>query len=129
MKHLLKHIVCLLPLLLLSAACSNKWEYSGELGVNSTRINISNTDSGEFVLTVYSNAAWNVAVSSGASWLHPAESSGSGIGYVHFTYDGNPGGAARYCKVYLSSADKDVSVSVVQSGQAESAAGVSDTIL
>ena len=125
-----KHIIILLSCLLAALSCQKDWQWSEDLGVNSTRINISSQIEGEFVLTVFSNTTWEVLVTQGAHWLKARESSGEGIGHVHMSYGANLEDPARIAKIIITaSTGKTITVSVVQSGNDEAASSISDYLI
>ncbi len=127
MKKYIAIIFALLPVLL---SCNKEWTWSGDLGVNSTRINISSQIEGAFTLTVFSNTTWEVLVTQGADWLKTEESSGEGIDTIHLTYSANLEDPARIAKVVLTaSTGKTVTVNVIQSGNTETASSISDYML
>ena len=112
------------------AGCSDKWSFSEDIAVNSTRLDISSLQEGTFVLTVYANSSWNVHVTYGADWLSCKETSGRGIGYLEFTYGAHTEAPARIARIELtSSTGKTVAISVVQSGTDGAASSVSDFLL
>lgn len=125
-----KSILVLLASLLVFTGCEQKWVSGQDLGVYSTRINLSEVHEADFVLTVFSNQGWTASVSQGADWLSLQETSGSSLGYVHVHADANMEDAARVAKILLK-ANSGVSkvVNIVQSGNEEKAADVPDELL
>ncbi len=111
------------------SACQKQWQWSGELGVNSERVNIT-TAEGEFTVTVFSNTGWNALVTRGADWLKLTETSGTGIGTVHLQNAENFEDAARVANLVLTaSTGKVIEVHIVQSGKKEPATDVPDNQL
>ncbi len=116
---------------LLICACNekNEWAVPLELGVNSTRLNITQTGEGEFWFTVFASGSWNVSIIQGDEWLSCSSASESGTQELHFTYGENLEGNARIAKFKLVSASKEITVSVVQSGLSQTASSVEDVEL
>ena len=125
-----KYIIILLAATLaLFTSCQNKWQLSTDLGVNSTRINLS-TAEGEFTVTGCSNTSWTALVTRGADWLKLTETSGSGIQTIHLRNDQNTEDPARIATLVLTAnTGTVVEVNIVQSGTQERATDVPDNLL
>lgn len=114
---------------LLCISCNKQWQSSNELGVNTTRINISSTQEGDFRFPIYSNTDWKLVITEGTDWLS-GNCSGSGIKDVVLTYSENAADDARIAKFTVTTGSgKSVSVNVVQSGLIQSASSIKDSIL
>lgn len=125
-----KFIIALLACVVAAAACQKTWTWSGDLNVNTTRINLSSQTEGEFPMTVFSNTTWEALVTQGADWLKLEETSGEGIATIHLTYGDNLEDAARIGKLVLTaSTGTVVTVNVVQTGNTEKADTVPDYML
>lgn len=125
-----KYILLLLASLFVLTGCEQKWVSGQDLGVYSTRINLSTVHETEYVLTVFSNQGWTASVSQGSDWLSLKETSGSSLGYVHVHADANMEDPARIGKILLkANSGASKVVSVVQSGNEEAAADVPDELL
>lgn len=121
-------IIFLLAVLAL-AGCQKPWTWTGEMSVNSTRINLSKAE-GEFTISVFAGESWDALVTQGADWLKMEETSGSGMGTLHLSHSENQEKTARIATVVLtSSSDKIIEISVVQSGTEEAASEVSDNLI
>lgn len=118
----------MLAVLMLCAvpSCTKTWNTAIELGVNSTRINLSNQIEGDFVIPVYSNRDWSASVSSGAEWLSVSNANGSGRGFFDVHYATNEDDDARIGKVRIVAGEKEITVNIVQSGMVREASAVSD---
>lgn len=110
-------------------ACEEKWESQIELGVNDTRLNITQyLDPGYFILPVYSNRRWQLEIVVGAEWLTADCTSGQGTQYVRFDYDANNAEEARVAELMLTGG-RQIKVFVVQSGSSQAADDIDDVEL
>ena len=119
-------IVCLLSGL---CACEDTWESSVTLGVNATRVNITDyRQAGTLVLPVYSNRTWEAEIVSGGEWLTADRSAGSGRQYIRLDYEANSGAGARAARLVLTGGER-IEVVFVQSGTEQTASEVDDAEL
>ena len=127
MKSKILYKVLLVAFLICTAlSCTKTWDTSIELGVNSTRINLSSQLEGDFVIPVYTNTLWTASVTAGESWLTLDNASGNGRGFMDVHYATNNDNPARIGKILISAGEKSVTVNIVQSGMARQASSVSD---
>lgn len=125
-----RYLLLLLAMLFAFSACEKKWESSLDLGVYSTRINLSDVYEKDFTLTVFSNQDWTSVVTMGADWLSLKENGGSSLGYVHVHADASMAENVRVGKITLRAASgKELVVNIVQSGSVEKAADFPDELL
>ena len=124
-----KYIILLITAGMALSGCQKQWQWTGELSVNSTRINLAKAES-EFTVTVFSNTSWTALVTRGADWLKLTESGGSGIATVHLQNQENFDDAARVASLVLTAdTGKEIIVNIVQSGKNETATSVPDDLL
>lgn len=124
-----KYIILLFAAVLALSGCQKQWQWSGELGVNSTRINIAKAE-GEFTVTVFSNTSWTAMVTRGADWLKLTETGDTGIATIHLQNQENFEDPARVANLVLTAdTGKEIIVNIVQSGKNETATSVPDDLL
>lgn len=124
-----KYIILILAAVLALYGCEKKWQWTGELSVNATRVNLAK-DPGTFTVSVFSNTGWTALVTKGADWLKLEESSCSGVGTIHLNNGENFLDAARVAVlVLITDSGKTIEVKVVQSGTKENSANVPDDLL
>lgn len=125
-----KYIIALFTCLAALVSCQKDWTWTGDISVNTKRIDISANTEGEFTISVFSGKTWDVLVTQGADWLKCVESGGEGLGTVHMSYGANLEDDARIAKVIFTESDgKTVTVSVVQSGSVEKANEIPDYLI
>ena len=124
-----KYIILILAAVLALSGCQKKWQWTADLSVNATRINLEKGE-GSFTVTVFANAGWNALVTKGADWLKLEETSGSGTGTIHLKNSENFLDPARVAVLVLTAdTGKEIKVNIVQSGTKEKATDVPDDLL
>ena len=124
-----KYIILILAAVLALSGCQKRWEWSGELSVNDTRINLPKAET-EFTVSVFSNTGWTALVTKGADWLKLDETTGSGMGTIHLRGSENVLDAIRAAVLVLTAdSGKVIEVNIVQSGTKEDASKVPDDLL
>jgi hypothetical protein len=125
-----KYILLILAAALALSGCQKQWQWSGgDLGVNSTRINLAK-EGGPFTVSVFSDTGWTALVTRGADWLKLEETSGSGLGTIHLESDQNFEDPARVAILELTAdTGKVIEVNIVQSGTKETATSIPDDLL
>ena len=125
-----KYIILIRAAALALCGCQKQWQWSGgDLGVNSTRVNLTK-DAGAFTVTVFSDKGWTALVTKGADWLKLEESSGSGIDTIHLENSENFEDPARVAVLVLTAdTGKVIEVKIVQSGTKETASSIPDELL
>lgn len=124
-----KYIILILAAAMALSGCEKKWQWTGELSVNDTRINLPVAETA-FTVSVFSSTGWTALVTKGADWLKLTETSGSGMGTIHLRGGENLLDAARVAVLVLTAdTGKVIEVKIVQSGTKEKASDVPDDLL
>lgn len=114
MRRFLIILLCVLPLL----GCSNKWEWTIPLAVNSTEVDVPGNLAGHLYLPVYSTVQWNLSFDYGDSdiqWLHPDMTSGKGYNVcVRIEYDANPFPESRVAYVVIVPEDTSTGAETIR---------------
>lgn len=109
-----KWIICLVVLLLGTAACQKPYETQIELGVNHEQILLPSSEAGHCYITVFSNGSWTIKTVPAAAWARLEKASGDGIGYVRLDYDENLSGEERSATVVVEGQGKKCEILVTQ---------------
>ena len=110
----IKHILLVLPALLLAIACQQKYEIFDELGIVSHTLNIAETP-GETHIAVYSTGAWKVALDREVDWASLNKLSGDGMGDFVLSWSANYG-TARSVDILVSRGRRTERINVIQAG-------------
>lgn len=109
-----KWIVCVLALLMMTAACQKPYKTQIELGVNHEAIDLPSFEAGHCFITVFSTGTWTIKLSPSVDWAKLDHASGEGVDYVRLDYQENLSGDDRSATVVVEGQGKKCTIVVNQ---------------
>lgn len=102
-------------LLVFAAGCQKEYQMSTPLAVTAQTLNLG-PEAGSTHIIVYSNTDWTVSLDRQAEWASLSKLSGSGMHELEFSYSANYG-VSRSVGIVIKTAEKSVTVNMVQGGE------------